>query len=143
MNVLAIGKWGKKQFGAIRVRAVPALHIAITRGIDIVAERKHIYFAGGMYYGEFMRDIGTRFMLDLPSLPVTTIRVPRTMAEKSAVRAVEALSPRTLIPISFGIYSVLPLLRTNETPTNFRKRIHAAGLRGEVRILPEGEGWEC
>jgi L-ascorbate metabolism protein UlaG (beta-lactamase superfamily) len=90
-----------------------------------------------------MKEIGTRFTLDLALLPVTTFRIPMTMGEKSAVRAVQALSPRTVIPIHLGIIPRSPLLRTNESPEGFRKRIQAAGLRTEVRILREGESWEC
>lgn len=142
-NVIGLGKWEQKQFGPIRITAVPASHVAITRGFVIEAGGKKIYFAGDTYYGEFMKEIGTRFTLDLALLPVTTFRIPMTMGEKSAVRAVEALSPRTVIPIHLGIIPRSPLLRTNESPESFRERIHAAGLRTEVRILREGESWEC
>jgi L-ascorbate metabolism protein UlaG (beta-lactamase superfamily) len=142
-NVVGVGKWEQKQFGAIRVTAVPASHVAITRGFVIEAEGKNVYFAGDTYYGGFMKEIGTRFMLDLALLPVTTFRIPMTMGENSAMRAVQALSPRTVIPIHLGIIPRFPLLRTNESPEGFRKRVQAAGLRTEVRILREGESWEC
>jgi L-ascorbate metabolism protein UlaG (beta-lactamase superfamily) len=141
-NVVGLGKWEQKQFGTIRVTAVPASHVAITRGFVIEAGGKNIYFAGDTYYRGFMKEIGTRFMLDLALLPVTTFRIPMTMGEKSAVRAVQALSPRTVIPIHLGILPRSPLLRTNQSPEGFRKRIQAAGLRTEVRILREGESWD-
>jgi len=141
-NVLGVGIWEQKQFGAIRVTAVPASHVAVTRGFVIEAEGKKIYFAGDTYCRGFMKEIGTRFMLDLALLPVTTFRIPMTMGEKSAVRAVEALSPKTVIPIHLGIIPRSPLLRTFESAEGFRKRIHDAGLRTEVRVLREGESWE-
>jgi L-ascorbate metabolism protein UlaG (beta-lactamase superfamily) len=142
-NVIGLGKWEHKQFGAVRVTAVPASHVAVTCGFVIEAEGKRIYFAGDTYYRRFMKEIGTRFMLDSALLPVTTFRIPMTMGEKSAVRAVEALSPKTVIPIHLGIIPRSPLLRTNESAEGFRKRLHDAGLTTEVRILREGESWEC
>jgi L-ascorbate metabolism protein UlaG (beta-lactamase superfamily) len=141
-NVVGLGKWEQKQFGAIRVTAVPASHVAVTRGFVIEAEGNKIYFAGDTYYRGFMKEIGKRFALDLALLPVTTFRIPMTMGEKSAVRAVEALSPKTIIPIHLGLIPRSPLLRTNESPEGFRKRIHDAGLTTAVRILREGESWE-
>ncbi|HXX22025.1 MAG TPA: MBL fold metallo-hydrolase [Terriglobia bacterium] len=141
-NVMGVGKWEQKQFGALRVTAVPASHIAVTRGYVIEAEGKSIYFAGDTYSRGFMKEIGARFKLDLALLPVATFRIPMTMGEKSAVRAVEALSPQTVIPIHLGIVPRSPLLRTHESAEGFRKRIHDAGLRTEVRILREGESWE-
>lgn len=142
-NVIGLGKWEQKQFGAIRVTAVPAAHVAITRGFVIEAEDKKIYFAGDTYYRGFMKEIGTKFTLDVALLPVTTYRVPMTMGEKNAARAVEALSPKTVIPIHLGIIPRNPLLRTHDTPEGFMKRLRDAGLNTEVKILREGEYWEC
>lgn len=141
-NVVGLGKWEQKQFGKVRVTAVPASHVAITRGFVIEADGKNVYFAGDTYYRGFMKEIGTRFRLDLALLPVTTFRIPLTMGEKSALRAVEALSPKTVIPIHLGIIPRSPLLRTKESPEGFRERVAAAGLKTEVRVLREGEGWE-
>ena len=142
-NVAGLGKWEQKQFGAVRVTAAPALHLAIPCGFVIEAEGKRIYFAGDTYYGKFMKEIGARFSLDLALLPVTTFSIPMTMGEKNAVRAVEALSPKTVIPIHLAIVPRSPLLRTKDSPEGFRKRIHDAGLKAEVIVLREGESWEC
>ena len=139
---MGVGKWEQKQFGALRVTAVPASHIAVTRGYVIEAEGKSIYFAGDTYSRGFMKEIGARFKLDLALLPVTTFRIPMTMGEKSALRAVEALSPQTVIPIHLGLIPRNPLLRTNESPERFWQRIRDAGLKTEVRILRNGESWE-
>jgi L-ascorbate metabolism protein UlaG (beta-lactamase superfamily) len=122
---------------------VPASHVTITRGFVIEAVDKKIYFAGDTYYRGFMKEIGKRFMLDLALLPVTTFRIPMTMGEKRAVRAVQALSPKTVIPIHSGIIPRSPLLRTNQSAEGFTKRLRDAGLSTEVRILHEGESWEC
>jgi len=138
-NVIGLGKWEVKQLGAIRVTAVPARHITVTRGFVVQAEGKSIYFAGDTYYREFMMEIGKKFSLDLALMPVTTFRIPLTMGETSAVKAVRDLSPKVVIPIHLGIQPRSPLMRTGQTPEGFRKRCQDAGLNVEVRILREGE----
>ena len=142
-NVVGLGKWEEKQFGAIRVTAVPATHVAVTRGFVIQVEGKNIYFAGDTYYREFMKEIGKKFALDLALMPVTTFRIPLTMGETSAVKAVRDLSPKVVIPIHLGIQPRSPLMRTSQTPEGFRKRCQDAGLSAEVKILREGEAWQA
>jgi L-ascorbate metabolism protein UlaG (beta-lactamase superfamily) len=128
-------------FGAITITAVPAWHIAVTRGYVIESEGKRVYFAGDTYYGPFMREIGQRFQLDVALIPVTTFRVPMTMGEKAAVRAVHDLNPSVVIPIHLGVRPRSPLLRTNHTPEGFARRVSEAGLEAEIVILKEGESW--
>ena len=140
-NVVGLGRWEQRQFGAVAVSAVPALHMGLPGGFVIEAEGKHIYFAGDTYFGGFMKEIGAKFPLELALMPVTTYRIPMTMGEKSAVRAVEALRPRTVIPIHLGISPRSPLLRTGQTPGAFARRVCEAGLKTEVAILREGESW--
>ena len=137
-NVIGLKKWEQKQFAGANITAVPASHIAITRGYVIQADGKTIYFAGDTYYRPFMQDIGARFQLDLALLPVTTYRIPMTMGEESAVRAVRALSPRTVIPIHLGITPRNPLLRTKDTPEGFRQRVQSAGLPVNLPWAPAG-----
>jgi L-ascorbate metabolism protein UlaG (beta-lactamase superfamily) len=140
-NVIGLRRWEKRQFGSVAVTAVPALHMGLPGGFVIEAEGKSVYFAGDTYFGGFMKEIGRKFRLELALMPVTTFRIPMTMGEKSAVRAVEALRPRTVIPIHLGILPRSPLLRTGQTPEGFRRRVLAAGLKTEVVILREGESW--
>ncbi len=142
-NVLQLGTWKQRQFGGVRITAVPASHITVTRGFVVEGEGRAIYFAGDTYYRPFMKEIGTRFALTAALLPVTKFRIPMTMGERSAIRAVEALSAETVIPIHLGIAPRSPLLRTNESAEDFRKRVQDAKLKSELRILHEGETWEC
>jgi L-ascorbate metabolism protein UlaG (beta-lactamase superfamily) len=141
-NAVGMAKWGVKAFGDLNVTAVPAAHVAITRGYAIEAEGKTVYFAGDTYYGAFMKEIGRRFAIDAALLPVTTFRVPMTMGEESAVRAVRDLSPKVVIPIHLGVVPRSPLMRTRDTAEGFAGRVREAGLAAEVRILREGESWE-
>lgn len=140
-NVVGLGKWEQRNFGSVAVTVVPALHMGLPCGLVIEAEGKCIYFAGDTYYGGFMKEISKKFPLVLALMPVTTFRIPMTMGEKSAVHAVEALRPRTVIPIHLGILPRSPLLRTGQTPEGFSRRVREAGLKTEVVILREGESW--
>jgi L-ascorbate metabolism protein UlaG (beta-lactamase superfamily) len=75
-------------------------------------------------------------------MPVTTFRIPMTMGEAAAVKAVRALNPKTVIPIHLGITPRSPLLRTKHSPEGFTRRLRAAGLNVEVKVLHDGESWE-
>jgi L-ascorbate metabolism protein UlaG (beta-lactamase superfamily) len=88
-----------------------------------------------------MNRIGERFRLDVALIPVTTFRIPMTMGESGAVRAVRDLAPAVVIPIHQGVRPRSPLLRTKQTPEGFARRVAAAGLRTEVVLLREGQSW--
>lgn len=142
-NILGVRPWESHVVNAIKVTAVPALHIALTVGFVIESEGKQIYFAGDTYYRPFMKDIGKQFQLDVALMPVTTYRLPMTMGEKGAVHAVQDLQPQVVVPIHLGIQPRFPLLRTNHTPEGFESRLRKAGLTTKVVILKEGETWDC
>ena len=140
-NVIGIGAWASLRFGEITVTAVPAFHITFTVGFVIQAEGKQIYFAGDTFYHPWMPRIGQQFQLDAALIPVTTFRIPMTMGEKGAVRAVQALKPSTVLPIHLGVRPRLSWLRTHHTPEGFTKRLRETGLTTPVVILHEGESW--
>jgi L-ascorbate metabolism protein UlaG (beta-lactamase superfamily) len=133
--------WEEKRFGSLTVTAVPASHLTVTTGYVIESEGKSVYFAGDTFYRPFMKEIGQRFHLDVALMPVTTLRIPMTMGEKSAVRAVRDLRPSVVIPIHLGVRPRSPLLRTSHTPEGFARRVNEAGLKAKIVILKEGESW--
>ena len=133
--------WEQQRFGAVTVTAVPAVHLAVTTGYVVECQARQVYFAGDTYYGPFMKVIGRRFRLDVALLPVTTYRLPMTMGEESAVRAVQDLKPVVVIPIHLGVRPRSPLLRTSETAEGFARRAKEAGLEAQVVILSEGESY--
>jgi L-ascorbate metabolism protein UlaG (beta-lactamase superfamily) len=138
-NIIGMRVWEEKQFGSVTVTAVPAYHIAVSTGFIIQHEEECIYFAGDTYYGSFMSEIGQRYTLDAALIPVTTFRIPMTMGEKSAVKAVRDLKPSVVIPIHLGVSPRSPLLRTKESPENFVNRLRENGVETQVIILKEGE----
>ena len=140
-NVVGVVPGKKFSFGQVAVTAVPARHVTFTVGYLIAAEGKQVYFAGDTYFAGFMERIGREFHLDLALMPVTTFRIPMTMGEQGAVRAVRLLGPKTVIPIHLGIRPRPPLMRTAQTPEGFRERVREAGLATNVVILSEGESF--
>ncbi len=135
--------WEEKRFGQVAIAAVPALHPALAAGFVIKVEGKCIYFAGDTYYGAFMAQITRHCTVDVALMPVTTYRIPLTMDEKAAMRAVIALAPRVVIPIHLGIQPRAPFLRTRHTPEGFARRVQGARLAADVVLLKEGESWSA
>jgi L-ascorbate metabolism protein UlaG (beta-lactamase superfamily) len=140
-NVLGLRAWQSQLFGKIRITAVPALHVTITTGFVIESEDQPIYFAGDTYQHPFMKEIGRRFRLEVALMPVTTYRLPMTMGESAAVRAVQDLSPQVVIPIHLGLRPRFPLLRTAQSPAGFERRLRQAQSPVKVVTLREGEAW--
>jgi L-ascorbate metabolism protein UlaG (beta-lactamase superfamily) len=140
-TLLGMKAWEERRFGPLKVSAVPASHIAATIGFVIQGDGKQVYFAGDTFHRPFMNRIGERFRLDVALIPVTTFRIPMTMGESGAVRAVRDLAPAVVIPIHQGVRPRSPLLRTKQTPEGFARRVAAAGLRTEVVLLREGQSW--
>jgi L-ascorbate metabolism protein UlaG (beta-lactamase superfamily) len=142
-NVVGLHTWESHQFSGMKVTAVPASHSAVTIGFVIESDGRHVYFAGDTFYRPFMKEIRQQFALDVALMPVTTYRLPMTMGEKEAVRAVRDLMPQVVIPIHLGIRPRSPLLRTDETPEGFECRVQEAGLPTRVVHLREGETWRA
>jgi L-ascorbate metabolism protein UlaG (beta-lactamase superfamily) len=141
-KAVGINPWETSHFDQVTVTAVPASHMVPATGFVIQSEGKQVYFAGDTYYHSFMKRIGQRFQLDVALIPVTTYRLPMTMDSKSAVRAVQAIAPKIVIPIHLGIRPRSPLLRTSQTPEGFAQQLHKAGLETKVIILKEGQSWK-
>jgi L-ascorbate metabolism protein UlaG (beta-lactamase superfamily) len=133
--------WQPVIFGPITITPVPAVHLAPTTGFVIQNEDVSVYFAADTYFRSFMTELRQRFRLDAALMPVTTYRIPMTMGESQAVRAVQALQPDVVIPIHLGIQPRSPLMRTNQTPEGFARRLQQAGSPTQVVILREGMSW--
>jgi len=140
-HVVGMRKWETRTFGPVRVTAVPALHMATTIGYVIEDGDRIAYFAGDTYHRPFMREIGRRFRLDVALMPVATYRVPLTMGEKGAVKAVRDLRPAAVVPIHLALRPRSPLLRTSQSAEGFARRVRDAGLPVEIVTLDDGESW--
>ncbi|MHB0971906.1 MAG: MBL fold metallo-hydrolase [Thermoanaerobaculia bacterium] len=102
-NFVPMRPWETRETGSATITAVPALHVARTIGFVITIAGVSAYFAGDTWHRPFMAEIGRRFDLDVAMIPVTTYRIPLTMGERAAVKAVRDLRAATVIPIHLGI----------------------------------------
>lgn len=140
-RVEPIRPWETWSLEDLRVTAVPALHMATTVGFVLETAEATVYFAGDTYYRPFMKDVGSRFRLDVALIPVTTYRIPMTMGEAGAVKAARALGAPVVIPIHLALRPRSPLLRTRQSPEHFALRVADAGLPTRVVILEPGGWW--
>lgn len=141
-NVVGVRPWASWSLGDVMVNAVPALHPATAVGYVIRTEGQAIYFAGDTYFRPFMMEIRSRFGPEVALMPVTTYRIPMTMGEEAAVKATLALGVSVVLPIHLGLRPRSPLLRTQETPEGFARRLGEIQPSTRVVILGEGECWE-
>jgi L-ascorbate metabolism protein UlaG (beta-lactamase superfamily) len=141
-TVVGLGKWEQREFGAVRVTAVPARHVIVTRGYVIEIGGKQVYFAGDTYSGPFLNEIGARYRIDLALVPVIAWRIPMTMGARAAVDAIRHIAPRVVVPIHLGLRPRSPLLRGRDSAEAFRASVREAGLATEVRILEPGDSCE-
>lgn len=140
-SVTGMRAWQARRVGALTVTAVPAVHTAATIGFVVEGAERPLYFSGDTYYNGSMTKIGERFRPGVALMPVTTYRIPMTMGERGALRAVRALRPSLVIPIHLGLTPRLPWLRRRESPEGFARRVSEAGLATSVVILPPAATW--
>jgi L-ascorbate metabolism protein UlaG (beta-lactamase superfamily) len=138
---VGLSTWEAMRVGNLAITAVPAVHVTLAVGYVIEGGGECLYFAGDTYHRPFMKELGRRFAIDVALLPVTTYRVPMTMGERSAVRAVRDLSAPVILPIHEGVIPRSPVLRTRQTPERFKQQLVEAGVAAEVVILKDGESW--
>jgi L-ascorbate metabolism protein UlaG (beta-lactamase superfamily) len=141
-HVVGLRPWGSTTVGAVKVTAVPAVHMARTIGFVVEGAGRAVYFAGDTYRRPFMRRIGATFRLDVALMPVTTYRIPMTMGERSAAEALRDLGAGIIVPIHLGVQPRSPLLRTRHSPDGFARRLQQDGSEAEVVVLDPGDTWE-
>jgi L-ascorbate metabolism protein UlaG (beta-lactamase superfamily) len=134
--------WQSLRVADAVITAVPAAHFARTVGWVVQVDEACVYFAGDTFHRPFMEEIDSRFAIDAALMPVTTYRIPMTMGERSAVKAVRDLRASAVIPIHLGVQPRSPLMRTRQTPKRFERRLRDAGLRTRVVHLADGASWQ-
>lgn len=141
-NPVPLKPWQSVRVGNLAITAVPATHVARTVGFVIQNLGSCVYFAGDTFHRPFMAEIGRRFSIDVALMPVTTYRIPMTMGERGAVKAVHDLKAPTVIPIHRGVRPRSPFLRSRQSSEGFAHRLREAGISAEVVVLAGGESWQ-
>lgn len=139
---LPLRPWASLRLGGTVITAVPARHLVPTVGFVVQTLGACVYFAGDTYHRPFMAEIGRRFSLDAALLPVCTYRLPMTMGEAGAVRAVHDLRVPVVVPIHLGIQPRSPLLRTRQSPWGFERRLRQSRIPARVLHMENGASWE-
>jgi L-ascorbate metabolism protein UlaG (beta-lactamase superfamily) len=139
---VGIRLWDSLRHHGVTVWGVPAHHLAVAQGFVIEHGRQRVYFAGDTFHGRFHEKIARELAPAVVLLPVTTYRLPMTMGENQAVRAVRDLQPQVVVPIHLGIEPRSPLLRSGQTVERFAERLHRTAPGVRVVHLREGESWE-
>jgi L-ascorbate metabolism protein UlaG (beta-lactamase superfamily) len=138
-NVIGLKTWECRLIGPLRVTAVPAIHDAIGAGFVLECTDQRLYFAGDTYYHDFMKEVGRRWKLDVALLPVASSRLPFTMGSAGAIRAIQDLMPKVVIPIHLGLRPRFAFLRTDHTLEGFARRASLARLETGIILLRDGE----
>jgi L-ascorbate metabolism protein UlaG (beta-lactamase superfamily) len=132
----------EKEIDGVRIKAVPAYNLNIPnhqKGVDtgyvIEAEGKRIYFAADTDLIKEMKDIKD---IDLALLPIGGTF---TMDLDGAVKAVEVIKPKTVIPMHYGVIDIVfggkPMhVEFKPDPKEFAAK---AGKTSEVKVLKQGQ----
>jgi L-ascorbate metabolism protein UlaG (beta-lactamase superfamily) len=139
---VGIRRWDSLRHHGVTVWGVPAHHFAVAHGFVIEHGRQRVYFAGDTFHGRFHEKIARELAPAVVLLPVTTYRLPMTMGEDQAVRAVRDLQPQVVVPIHLGIEPRSPLLRSCQTVERFAEKLHRTAPSVRIVHLREGETWE-
>lgn len=140
---VGIRPWDSLRQNGVTVWGVPARHFGVACGFVLEHGRERVYFAGDTFCGGFHRQIARELAPGVALLPVTTYRLPMTMGEDQAVRAVRDLQPQVVIPIHLGLAPRSPLLRTSQTVERFADKLLAVAPGVRVVHLREGGRWEA
>ncbi len=112
-------------------------------GYVMTGEGHSVYHSGDTAYFNGFREIGRRLQPEVALLPIgayfpDSYRAVHTSPEEALQGYLDLRSATTLIPMHYGTF---PLGREpmSEPPVRLRAAALAAGIAGQVRILPEGE----
>jgi L-ascorbate metabolism protein UlaG (beta-lactamase superfamily) len=142
INAEALDVRESKEIDGVKIKAVPAYNLKIPNhqkgrdtGFIIEAEGKKIYFAADTDLIEEMSELKN---IDLALLPIGGTF---TMDLDGAVKAVEIIKPKTVIPMHYGIIDVVfggnqKHIEFKPDPKEFAVKV---GKTAEVKVLKEGE----
>ncbi len=128
---------GPVKLPGITLVFTPAEHsssIAHPSGVVIIGSNASIYHAGDTGLFAEMSFIAELYS---PTLALLPIGGHFTMGIKEAVKAVELLKPRYVIPMHYNTFELI-----KADPEEFAKLVKEKGLPTEVKILKPGEVFE-
>jgi L-ascorbate metabolism protein UlaG (beta-lactamase superfamily) len=152
-KIVELEYWEEKILGAVRVTCVPARHSGTRMLIDkrpacgyvIQSDDSTVYFSGDTGYGEFFKEIGTRFSIDLALLPIGAYKPYDWFKEihlnpYSALQAFLDLKAKHLIPIHWGTFKISdePI---KEPPILLMQEAERRRVNERIHVLDNGESF--
>jgi N-acyl-phosphatidylethanolamine-hydrolysing phospholipase D len=128
-----VREWESREFGGLRLTAVPAKHSGGELGLVVEGDRT-VYFAGDTALDrETFRTIGHRWDLDAVLLPIGDLRalgLPfRHIGPRKAPQALRLLGdPPVVVPTHYSGMTVGPLIYFKGTPRKLSQAIHRAQM---------------
>jgi N-acyl-phosphatidylethanolamine-hydrolysing phospholipase D len=143
--------WGGRTcIGSLVILALPAKHfpgrsLHETQSIPqsyLVQGTRTIYFAGDTGLTQDFCEIGANFSIDLALLPIGNYRPTSFrrfhMSPEDALRAMEMLGARRMVPIHWGAFR-LSLEAIEEPPQMFRHLLRERRINPKAVLLQPGE----
>jgi L-ascorbate metabolism protein UlaG (beta-lactamase superfamily) len=114
-------------------------------GYVIQSDDSTVYFSGDTGYGEFFKEIGTRFSIDLALLPIGAYKPYDWFKEihlnpYSALQAFLDLKAKHLIPIHWGTFKISdePI---KEPPILLMQEAERRRVNERIHVLDNGESF--
>jgi L-ascorbate metabolism protein UlaG (beta-lactamase superfamily) len=152
-DIVELGWWEEIEKGGLKITCTPARHVSKRRprdrnssaccGYVIQAEGRTVYFAGDTGYGDFFRELGQRYTIDVALLPIGAYKPHDWFKDvhlnpASTVQAFLDLRAQHLIPIHWGTFWISdePMA---EPPILLQKEAERQGIQSKVHVLKNGE----
>ena len=140
LEVISMNIGGEIEFKGVKINMVKAEHSSSFEGIYlgnptgfvIEIDNKVIYHPGDTGLFKDMELIGEMFNVDLAFLPIGGVF---TMNTKQALKAIEMLKPKKVIPIHYNTWDIIKVPK--EELEEFKEKAKEKGA--EVIILDPGE----
>lgn len=125
--------------GDFSITVVQANHVCPTVGYIVKSEDLTIYFVGDTYCGEFMKDISSKYKIDIALLPVTRYFPPMTMGVSGALKCLKDLNPRIFIPMHLDIAQRFQSDKSTKLIDELKCRIKSQNLPTRLISLSNGQ----
>ncbi len=125
---------GPIKVGNLKLVLTPAYHsssVGAPTGVVIIGSSASIYHAGDTGLFAEMSFIGELYK---PTVALLPIGGHFTMGIDEAVKAVELLKPKYVVPMHYNTFAVI-----QADPAEFERKVKEKGLPTEVKILKPGE----
>jgi L-ascorbate metabolism protein UlaG (beta-lactamase superfamily) len=149
-RVVTLDEWESRNFGGIKITAVPAEHFlgrpplfpASKYQGYVVEGDATVYFAGDTAIFDGLSEIGLKWDIDVALLPIGAYSPPsfrrHHMSPEDAIEAARMLRAKAVVPIHWGAFK-LSLEPMSEPIPRLRRAAEEAGRSSTLKILNPGE----